>query len=280
MRQGILITAYRDIPQLLRLVEWFDDDFELFIHLDLKCQEDCSALEHRGHIHFYRSYNIKWGDYRHLLAILLLMRESFRHADLEYFHLITGSDYPCISKEGLKQFGEEHKNDNYVEHFQLPYSEWGAEGGLDRIKYYWMQPSYRVKHGRLVEKSIKWQRRLGVSRSFKYFNGKIYGGGTYWSVSREAVGQALNYMDSHPDYLRRFRMTSIAEEICLPSLWAGIGMPMHNDYKRYIDWGPDGGNPQVLTEKDYDKIVGSGALFARKMASGASDKLIALLNKR
>lgn len=280
MRQAILITAYRDMPQLLRLVEWFDDDFELFIHIDSKCQEDCSSLEQHKHIHIYRNYKIKWGDYRHLLAIILLMKESYKQADLEYFHLITGSDYPIPPLAEFKNFCEEHRHENFVEHFPLPHDDWGVEGGLNRIQYYWLQPSYRVKHGRLVEKSIKWQRRLGIRRRFRYFDGKIYGGGTYWSVSREAVGKALEYLYEHPDYLRRFRMTSIAEEICLPALWAGIGMPMQNDYKRYIDWGADGGNPQVLTEKDYDNIVSSGALFARKMASGASDKLIKMLDNR
>ena len=53
-----------------------------------------------------------------------------------------------------------------------------------------------------------------------------------------------------------------------------------NNYMRYIDWGPDGANPQVLTEKDYDKIVGSGALFTRKMESGCSSQLIDLLSSQ
>ncbi len=280
MRQGILITAYRDIPQLLRLVEWFDDDFELFIHIDSKCQEDCSALDYREHIHLFREYRIKWGDYRHLLAILLLMEESYKHADLEYFHLITGSDYPCMSKEAFKRFCEEHRRNNYLEHFPLPHNDWGTEGGLNRIKYYWVQPSYRVKQGRLIEKIIKWQRRLGVNRRFNYFGGNLFGGGTYWSVSREAIKVVLDYIEAHPSYLRRFRMTSIAEEICLPTLWCNGGIPLINNYMRYIDWGPDGANPQVLTEKNYDKIVSSGALFARKMASGTSDKLIERLDNR
>ena len=280
MRQGILITAYRDIPQLLRLVEWFDDDFELFIHLDKKCQEDFRFLENHPHTHLYRRYKIAWGDVKHLYAILLLMKEAYADKDLEYFHLITGSDYPIPSPDEFKNFCEEHRHENFVEHFPLPHDDWGNEGGLSRIQYYWLQPSYRVKHGRMIEKSIKWQRRIGIKRCFRYFDGKIYGGSTYWSVSREAVGKALEYLYEHPDYLRRFRMTSIAEEICLPTMWAGIGMPMQNDYKRYINWGEDGGNPQVLTEKDYDKIVSSGALFVRKMASGSSDKLIEMLNNR
>ena len=279
MKQAILITAYRDMPQLQRLVEYFDDDFVLFIHLDKRCREDVSWVKGRTHVHLYRRYAVEWGDYRHLLAFVRLMREAYGHSDLEYFHLITGSDYPCMSKENFKQFCEEHKGNNYLEHFPLPHADWGYEGGLNRIHYYWLSPnSTRSKGAQLTRKLVNLQRRLGIKRNFKYFDGNLYGGGTYWSLTRKAVGMALDYLDVHPGYLRRFRMTSIAEEICLPTLWCNSGIPLINNYMRYIDWGADGANPQVLTEKDYDKIVSSGALFARKMQSKVSDQLIKQLD--
>ena len=279
MRQAILITAYRDMPQLQRLVEWFDTDFELFIHLDKRCQEDISWMNGQSSLHLYRRYAVEWGDYRHLKAILLLMREAYCHTDLEYFHLITGSDYPIPPLAQFKAFCEAHRTDNYLEHFPLPHADWGKEGGLNRINYYWLSPnSTRSKGALLIRKLVNLQRRFGIKRGFKYFNGKLYGGGTYWSVSREAIKVALDYLDKCPDYLRRFRHTSIAEEICLPTLWCNSGISLINDYMRYIDWGPDGANPQVLTEKDYNNIVSSGALFARKMESTVSNPLIKKLS--
>ncbi len=281
MRQAILITAYRDIPMLEKLVGHFDNDFELFVHIDKRCCESLASLEGREHLHLYRTYAVEWGDYRHLLAIVMLMREAYRHEDLEYFHLVTGSDYPTMPLSQFKAFCEEHRDENFLEHFPLPHSDWGSEGGLNRIQYWWLRPnSTRTCGAWLTCKFVNLQRRLGIKRSFDHFNGKLYGGGTYWSMSRMAIGMALDYMVKHPDYLHRFRHTSIAEEICLPTLWCNSGLPLTNDYKRYIDWGLDGANPQVLTAQDYNKIVASGALFARKMASGASDKLIEMLNNR
>lgn len=275
MRQGILITAYRDIPMLEKLVTYFDEDFELFIHVDKHCRENLVALEGNEHLHLFRAYAVEWGDYKHLLAIVMLMKEAYRHTDLEYFHLITGSDYPVMPLAQFKTFCEEHRNDNYLEHFPLPHVDWGSEGGLNRIQYWWWRPnSTRTNGAWVTRKLVNLQRRLGIKRDFKFFGSKLYGGGTYWSLSREAVGVAVDYLTQHPDYLHRFRHTSIAEEICLPTLLVNSSLPLINDYKRYIDWGPDGANPQVLTEKDLSKIVASDALFARKMGSGVSDKLI------
>lgn len=48
MRQAILITAYRDLVQLQRLTEYFDADFEIFIHLDRRCKGDCTAYNTGG----------------------------------------------------------------------------------------------------------------------------------------------------------------------------------------------------------------------------------------
>ncbi|MGX8698139.1 MAG: beta-1,6-N-acetylglucosaminyltransferase, partial [Prevotella sp.] len=203
------------------------------------------AIESRLHTHIYRTYAVEWGDYRHLLAIVMLMREACRHADLEYFHLVTGSDYPVMPLAQFKVFCEQHRSDNYMEYFSLPHDDWGREGGLDRIQYWWLRPnSTRTCGARLTRRLVNLQRRLGIKRAFKYFNGKLYGGGTYWSLSREAVEMAVDYLGQHLDYLRRFRHTSIAEEICLPTLLVNSGITLINNYKRYIDWGTDGGNPQ------------------------------------
>ena len=226
-------------------------------------------------VFLYRKYTVEWGDYRHLKAIVLLMEEALKNDEIEYFHLITGSDYPAVSLARLKAFCEEHRNDNYLEHFPLPHLAWGNVGGLNRIQYWWLRPNISRTNGAwITRKLINLQRRLGIKRRFRYFEGKLYGGGTYWSLSRKAVGLALDYLGDHPDYLRRFRHTSIAEEICLPTIWCNSDIPLINDYKRYIDWGQDGANPQILSEKDYSKIISSGALFARKMESKISDKLI------
>ena len=281
MRQAILITAYHDFSQLQQLVDYFDSDFELFIHIDRRCELPDLRSTH-SNLHVFHRYRVPWGSVNHLHAILLLMREAHRYSDLEYFHLVTGSDYPVPAIHIFKTFCEEHRCNNYIEFFPLPRSSWDGEGGLERIRYRWLQPWLRPSpHGtagyRLTINCVKLQRKLGLLRPFNYFDGKLFGGGTYWSMGREAISFAIDYLDAHPDYLRRFRQTKIAEEICLPTLWANSGLPLTNAPLRYINWGADGFAPRVLTEADHDRIVASGALFARKMQSGTSDRLIQML---
>ena len=64
---------------LEKLVDYFDNDFEFFIHIDKRCKESLSHIEGREHLHIFRNYTVEWGDYKHLLAIVMLMREAFLH---------------------------------------------------------------------------------------------------------------------------------------------------------------------------------------------------------
>lgn len=279
MRQAILITAYHDMPQLERLVGYFDDDFDIFIHIDRRCHEAVPGSLLSSHRHLYNRYRVHWGSTRHLDAILFLMRKALQLPEVSYFHLITGSDYPKPTLDAFKAFCSTHEHDNYFEYFPLPRTGWDNNGGLDRIRYRWLQPWLRpsARHTlgyRINTLQVKLQRKLGLCRSFDYFDNHIYGGGTYWSLSRQAVEYLVQYLDQHPDYLRRFRHTAIAEEICLPTLLAHSGLPIINNSLRFIDWGSDGHHPAILTDRHFDAIMQSDALFCRKMQTGISDSLI------
>lgn len=159
---------------------------------------------------------------------------------------------------------------NYVEHFQLPRDGWGPEGGIERIRYYWFRPLT----SKISQFLLKIQRKiLQTNRSFRFFDGNIHGGGTYWSVSRDAIKAILNYLSNHPQYLHRFRHTHIPEEICFPTLWKGLGVHLTNNHLRYIDWSENKANPKVLTEADFKKVIQSHCIFARKLEKGVSETL-------
>lgn len=252
------------------MLEYFDSDFEIFIHIDKKCKEDISRLQQRAHTQIYKSYTISWGDFNHLQAIVQLCREAYTFSECKYFHLITGTDYPIVPLSEFKAFFSKNCQNNFVEHFPLPRAGWGSEGGIERIRYYWFRPL----NSKVSQYTLKIQRKiLHTYRPFGFFNGKLYGGGTYWSVSRNAISSILDYLSNHPQYLHRFRYTHIPEEICFPTLWKGLGVHLTNNHLRYIDWSENKANPKVLTEADFKKVIQSHCIFARKLEKGVSETL-------
>ncbi len=277
MKQAILITAYKDLDFLKEIVDFFDDDFTFFIHIDKKCKEDITALSQINNVFLFNNYHIEWGGSNHLMAILLLMKEAYKRNEYAYFHLITGSDFPVKPLAEFKDFFEKHKNENFMEYFPLPRESWGEDGGLKRIRYYWVglnRVDVRGRFWELIRLSLRIQKKLKINRKFPFFDGKLWAGGTYWSLSRKAVETFIRFVDENPGYIRRFRCTSIGEEIFLQTVLLNLDVPVTNNYLRYIDWGEDGANPVTLTEKDYDRILESDCFFARKFDKINSATLI------
>lgn len=277
MKQAILITAYKDLDFLSEIISYFDDDFYFFIHIDKKCKEDTSGLNHFNQVYVYHNYHIEWGGSNHLMAILLLIREAYKKHEYEYFHLITGSDFPVKPLSAFKDFFEKHQNENFMEYFPLPRDSWGEDGGLKRIRYYWFGLNWVDVRGRfweLIRLSLRIQKKLKINRKFRYFNGKLWAGGTYWSLSEHAIEAFIRFVDENPRYIRRFRCTSIGEEIFLQTVLLNLDVLVTNNYLRYIDWGEDGANPVTLTEEDYDRILESDCFFARKFDKINSATLI------
>ncbi len=282
MKQGILVTAYRNLSFVTQIIDYFDEDFEFFIHIDKKCKEDISIFNKYYNVNIFVKYKIEWGGNNHLLAILLLIQEASKSNQLEYFHLITGSDFPIKPLPKFKSFFEAHKNDNYIEHFPLPHSGWGEDGGLRRVQYFWFglnKVDVRGKWWEIIRASIRLQKKLRVKRKIKYFDDKLWGGGTYWSLSKKALDSIIVFINETPGYIKRFKYTCIAEEIFIQTILINSNINVTNNYLRYIDWGMDGANPDFLNESDFDKIIKSDCFFARKFDEKYSDKLIKMIKE-
>jgi hypothetical protein len=129
MKQALLITAYKDLPFLSLLLDYFDEDFDFYIHIDRKCKENDTFLKKDPRVHIYKKYQIEWGGSNHIFAIVLLIQEACKTQKYGYFHLITGSDLPVKPLSVFKQFFEEHRQDNFIEYFKLPQLNWGYDGG-------------------------------------------------------------------------------------------------------------------------------------------------------
>jgi hypothetical protein len=281
MKQAILITAYKDLEFIKRIIQYFDDDFEFYIHVDTKCREESTILPCHKNVHVYSEYHIQWGGSNHLKAIWFLIKQSVLSGQYEYFHLITGSDYPIKPLTEFKSFFENHKLDNFIEYFPLPRPSWGADGGLRRILYYWPLINHldvRSKWYQVVHLMLRIQRKLGIKRSFPYFGGKLWAGGTYWSLSAQAIECVTRFVAENPDYIKRFNYTAIGEEIFIQTILKNHpDICLTNNYLRFIDWG-DGFAPVTLTGAHFDKIARSDCFFARKLDSEISAVLLQLID--
>ncbi|MEZ4756828.1 MAG: beta-1,6-N-acetylglucosaminyltransferase [Flavobacteriales bacterium] len=286
MRHAFLITAYRDPEALLELLDGLPAGSTAYVHYDRRSDLSsamAARLQGHGAVRYWtRRHRVRWGGRAHLLAMLELSRAAVKDGAAERLHLISGSDRVVVPDTTFFAHFERAPDAEYLVHFALPTPYWRG-GGLDRLTHYHpldLLDLRSVRQRRLRDLFLRLQHRMGIHRPLPK-DVPLFGGSSWWSLSRTCVAEVLALSDAHPALLRRLRWTHVPEEIFFPTLvMAGASAARAvNDNLRYIDWVPrDGRNPAVLDERDLTAIVASGKLFARKLERPTSSGLIQALN--
>jgi hypothetical protein len=286
MKQGILVTAFKEPTWLERTIRLLGPGFSFFVHVDGKSKpevaEGFAALSRRyANVRVYSRYRVNWGGNNHLKAILLLVEEALKEG-MGYCHLITGQDYPLKDIDSLLAEGE--KRVNYLNYVKLPNPAW-KDGGFDRLLYY---NFFDVFDGRTLfrKRAIRF---LAVVQKFLFIKRRLprearfHGGGTYWSLSSECLSYALGYAAEHPKFMRAFDHSFCAEELFFQTVL--LNSPFRdaivNDDRRLILWETRHGSmPAILDEGDFEPVLASPAFFMRKIAYPASARLVELVDSQ
>jgi len=289
MKQGVLITAFNQFNLLKKLVDFFDDDFSILIFLDKKCnfsENEIETLRNLKNVVFLtKPYVVNWGGSKQLKSRLLLAEEAVKYTDLEYFHFITGQDYPIKSCDYMKKFLNANKGKEFIRYDELPRKDWNGNGGLDRMRYYHFFDyfNYYTKNGRkMIVRLVRLQKFLKINRKISEGFPKLYGGFPFWTLSYPCLKYIVDYTKENPNFLRRFEFCFAGTEIFFQTLIMNSPMKENvvNKSLRYSDWHKGKKSaPSVLDETDYEKISASEALFARKFTFPDSEKLILKLEE-
>jgi hypothetical protein len=293
MKQAILITAYKNYHHLEEIIHCFDANFEIYIHLDKKSKisdiELANLRKHDSVKLLEQKYKVNWGGFNHLKSILYLVDQALNNPENQYFHLITGHDFPIKTSAFFVDFFKKNRNAEFLNYFNFPdaTSGWPGNNGLDRIEYYNFHDIWNFKIHKQYEKitlAIRLQKRLGFKRTISSKMPKLYGGSTYWSLSKECVSYVLEFTKKNKWVLNRFKYTLCAEEFYFQTLILNshFAIKVVNDNLRYIDWvARNGNNPAILDETDFEKLKETHAVFARKFdypqSMGLRNKIKTLL---
>jgi hypothetical protein len=286
LKHAILITAYKDFSALENLVEKFDQNFNIYIHIDNKSSISktrlTSIINNANVKCVEQTYRVNWGGVNHLKACLLLSEIALGDSDNQYFHLITGEDCVLQNSTFFDKVVTNNSNQScdYLDYFKIPSTNWD-QGGLDRLEYYNFFDVFNAKSTlglKCIRVIQKIQRIVKFKRSMNWTT-QLYGGSTYWTLSRDTLQYVINFTYKNPQFLKRFSHTFCAEEIYFQTILLNseYAAKINADNLRFVDWqSGKGGFPAYLDESDYDAIISSNKLFARKITSDKLKELIDL----
>lgn len=288
MKHAILIIAHDNIPYLLQIIDYFDDDFKIYIHLDKKknfSKYEISLLKNKINVVLVsQKYKTNWGGFNILKAELYLMKKALMD-DYTYFHLISGQDYPTKSILEFKLFFEQNNGNEFIEYKKLPREEW-ENGTFKRYEYF--RPldyfDYRTPRGyKIINNIIDFQSKRRLYKKIPNHFDSLYGGSAWFSLTKNAVQYILDYTTGYPVFYNELKYTFAPEETYIPTILAHSPFNEHlkNNNLRYIDWKYRNNSfPAILDESDFFKILETDAIFARKVISSISNCLIDKLDYR
>jgi hypothetical protein len=281
---AVLITAYIDYPSLKRLVRRLDRRFfKVYVHVcgrSAISEAELEELQRLGAA-VARRHKIRWGSIAHLNAIMDLLRQAVADGGADYYHIISGQDYPLF---GPDEFERRCDGRIFMNFEPLSASPADVRDRCElRNVFYFLQTGSRAANRlhRYVDMVSRWlQKRLGRRRSAVGPFDRLYKG-IVWMSFPAAAAEAVLSDPAAEDFLRAVRTIYVPEEVYFQTYFlnSALAPSVVNDDLRYTDWRRRNGSvPAFLDQSDGDRVLGSNALFARKVNSDVSTGLLDMID--
>jgi hypothetical protein len=268
-RLAYLILAHRQPGHLGRLIHALNHEGSyFFIHIDAKAdlRSFQAAVPQFDNVVFISDrVRVEWGRFSVVQAALNLVQAAITSGhSFKYFTLLSGSDYPVKHKEAIKT----RLTDGDRQYMRIDRRLTDPEN----------------THGYLL-KDLP---------SGRYFGDMVpYHGSMFWSLTADCMRFILDFINRNPGYVEIHSYMGIPDEVFFHSLvkhspfadaithdFSAGCYPNHTHHgNHFIDWGGLRKRDYLtLDERDFEDLLASDALFARKFVEGKSSKLLDLLD--
>lgn len=254
--------------QLKRLVNALNTDYCIFlIYIDAKLPvwpftrlfTDYSP----GKVFFCPNRkSIYWGRYS-MLEATMGMLEFFFKLDLkaEYFHLLSGQDYPIKSNNDILAFFKKNNGTNFIDYSLLSEKKWNIS--LERITHKWWLNE--EQSGAYSDITFYEKKRTSLKQLPDNF--KLYGGSQWWSIHIECITYIYSLYTSNKNLFESFRFAYIPDELLFQVLILNSKFKhtTENNNLRFIEWSEGAAHPKLINYKSFDILKKcKDKLFARK----------------
>lgn len=285
-QHAYLIIAHNEFYILEKLLKLIDDERnDIYLHIDKKIKnfdlEYFQKIVKKSHLYFTPRISVSWGKDTQIKCELLLLKEATKQK-YDYYHLLSGVDLPLKNQDEIHQFFDHCGHKDFVHFFSHHNIE---DHRIERVKYHHLFLNH-------IRSSHKYKRFfaqkmhsicLRIQKLFRYsrIKGKedtFYCGANWFSITDELARYVLT---KEKEILKVFKNTMCADEIFLQTIvfhskfYHNLYVYEEDDYDqimRYIDW--ERGNPYTFQKQDFDELIHSNKLFARKFSSQIDKEII------
>lgn len=289
MKHAYGIVAFNNWPLLEKLITLLDDNRnDIYIHIDKNVNID--SIEHfqtfakHSNVFFLERLDGSWGTPGLSDIQLEFYKAATKKETYQYYHLLSGVCLPLKTQNEIHEFFETNSGKEFVQFVSEPpvadyiykrYSLYHFFLRYVRVDGFFRKAFLGVigeKVSTLLQTILHVDRQSDIKDTLSY-------GSNWSSVTHELAIYAVAHME---EIKKRTRCTFAPDECVMQTLVYGsdfrhrLYSTEYNDNyaanQRYIDW--ERGNPYIWRLKNYDELMNSGYLFARKFDIATDSDII------
>lgn len=297
MRLAFLISAHTDARHLARLVGSLPEEAGFYVHIDRK-SDIAPFRELLGDdprvVFLERRTDVIWGSLNEVEYQMELIRAALGSVTAyDYMISMSGMDYPLWSNSRITDFFREAGGREILQGLRLDADDpkaWQYTLYRPFSCRHWRGGSVGSKMRVAARHALKW---LGVRKPLRIEAGgrtySLYKGAAWWAVTPQLARVVLGEWDNNVELRRYFKTSFCPAETFIQTVafnnsdFAPRCILTEGHYTTlaaltpltFIDYNP---TVQILTEKYYEQLIGSGKMFCRKTVTGRSDRLMDMID--
>lgn len=290
MKHAFLITAHAYLPLVESIVQLLlSPNHYFFINIDRKAQGGMDFMMHckqnYSHVFFlegdYRM-EVAHGGYTQVECLMRLLKYATEY-NMDYFHFISGQDYPCKSNQEFDLFFEQNRGYSYMQMDSDTYREECMKKKYPkRVKPYYFKDTPHRKSP-VIDFVVRGVDKLSSLFLWRKDIPNLWGGWNWFSWYKDVVKYVLKQERENPQFFKRFHHTYCCDELIFATMLRPFADELNietDNSLRYINWDKKvsgrshSGSPLILNEEEYEDIICSGAFFCRKIHPVISKKLL------
>lgn len=312
MKIAYLILAHQYPEQLKRLIRLRNsENTSFFIHISKKIKQETynkflKELSDFPNVHFINRQVIYMFDFGHTQASLQGIKEVIESkVDFDWLILSTGQDYSLKSNSYIEKFFLENEGKIFLDYMDnlVPTDGLWLNRGNDNINY-WHIRLWTLRfvfpgalnlnsHNRYCNSPKIWYKILSylwdrvvpllpINRKFPE-GFTPFRGSAYWCFPRYCVEYIYDFVNKNKGFVNFFKYVDGPDEMFFQTLL--LNSPLKdkivNDNLFFIDWeNPNPSCPRVFEKCDFERLVNSPKLFARKFNATRDAEILDLLDQK
>lgn len=281
MRIAHIIMAHKNPNQLLRLIQRLQHpQSDFYIHVDKKINiDDFKFIEEKMDVTFIKNrVECNWGGNNFLRGIINSTKEVITSDNnYDFINLLSAQDYPLISPQGIYDHFKNNLDKNFISFEVSKESDWWKSAISRYEKYHFTDLNLKWKYvfQKLVN-TIMPQRKFPIPL-------ELFGSSnsSWWTISGACSKYLVEKLLNDEKLWNFLKYSWGTEEFMISSIIMNSEFreKVINNNLRYIDWSEGNARPKLLSVTDFDQIMASGMIFARKFDTEFDQEILDKLDK-